>query len=48
MKQVFYETYNYKIIDIRFFLLYKLTCHKVSLLYELKFLILLHIKCNIG
>ena len=26
---------------------YELTCHKVSLLYELKFLILLHIKCNI-
>ena len=24
-------------------LLYKLTCHKVSLLYELKFLIMLHI-----
>ena len=29
-------------------LLYELTCHKVSLLYELKFLIMLHIKCNIG
>ena len=29
-------------------LLYELTYHKVSLLYELKFLIMLHIKCNVG
>ena len=39
-----------KIINHRYkvLLLYELTCHKVSLLYELKFLIMLHIKCNIG
>ena len=29
-------------------LLYELTCHKVSLLYEVKFLIMLQIKCYIG
>ena len=27
--------------------MYVLTCHKVSLLFELQFLIMLHIKCNI-
>ena len=35
--------HRYKVI-----LLHELTCHKVSLLYELKFLIMLHINCNIG
>ena len=29
-------------------LLYELTCHKISLLYELKFLIMLHLKYSIG
>ena len=35
--------HRYKVL-----LLYELTCRKVSLLYELKFLIMLHIECNIG
>ena len=37
------KSYIYKVL-----LLYELTCHKVSLLYELKFLIMIHIQCNIG
>ena len=43
-KMGFNEAYNYEIIDIRFFLLYELTCRKVSLRYEFKFFIILHIK----
>ena len=35
--------HRYKVL-----LLYELTCHKVSVLYELKFLLMLHIKCNNG
>ena len=37
------KSYIYKVL-----LLYELTCHKVSLLYEFKFLIMLRIECNIG
>ena len=40
MNQVINEAYNYKIYKI--FLLCELTCHYVSLMYELKFLIMLH------
>ena len=48
MNCAFNETLNYDNVDISFFLLYELTCHKVSLLYEFTFLIMLHIKHNIG
>ena len=48
MDWIFNAAYNYEIIDLRFFLLYELTCHKVSLLYVFTFLIKLHIKCYIG
>ena len=37
------KNHRYKVV-----LLYELTCHKVSLLYELTFLIMFHIKCYIG
>ena len=36
------------IIKYTVLLLYGLTCHNVCLLYESKFLIMLHIKCYIG
>ena len=39
------ESYNHR---YKVLLLYELTCHMASLLYELKFIIMLHIKCNIG
>ena len=48
MNLAFNEAYNYDIIYIyKVLLLYELTCHKVSLLYEFTFLIMLHIKHNI-
>ena len=37
------KNHRYKVL-----LLYELARHKVSLLYKLKFLIRLHIECNIG
>ena len=44
----FNETYTYDIIDMRLPLLYELTWYEDLLLYDFTFLIILHIKRNVG